>query len=273
MQQDQGFLSNGSFWQSWLPGRDPRAVLLIAHGLAEHSDRYQHVAEHLVAQDYAVYALDHIGHGRSPGDRASLQQFGDLLAGMDALHAHAVAAFPGKPVSLIGHSMGGLIAAMCVVQKPERYHALVLSGPAVIAPEPPPVWQLFIVRLLSRLAPGLGVIALEAGAISTDPAVVDDYLNDPLVYNGKIPARMAASLFDAMARLRESASAIRIPLLAMHGGADRLTAPEGSALIVEQASSDDKTLQAFPGMYHEIFNEPRRDEVLSILTDWLDARH
>ena len=159
MQQEQGFLNNGLFWQSWLPGREPRAILLIAHGLAEHSERYQHVAEHLVAHDYAVFAVDHIGHGRSPGDRVALQSFDDLLSGMDALYAHAMSAFPGKPVSLIGHSMGGLIAALCAVEKPDRYQALVLSGPAVIAPEPPPAWQLFVVRLLARLAPRVGVIA------------------------------------------------------------------------------------------------------------------
>lgn len=273
MQQEQGFLNNGLFWQSWQPGREPRAILLIAHGLAEHSERYQHVAEHLVAQDYAVFAVDHVGHGRSPGDRVALQGFGDLLAGMDALYAHALSTYPGKPVSLIGHSMGGLIAALCAVDKPERYHALVLSGPAVIAPEPPPAWQLFVVRALSRLAPGLGVISLEAGAISSDPAVVDDYLNDPLVYTGKITAGMATALFDAMARLRARAHAIRMPLLAMHGDADRLTAPEGSVLLIEQAESADKTLKRFPGMFHEIFNEPARHEVLSTLTDWLDARH
>lgn len=272
MQQADGYLSNGLFWQSWMPGNAPRAVILIAHGLAEHSARYQHVAERLVEHGYAVFAVDHIGHGRSPGDRVALGRFEDLLSGMDALHALAMQTFAGKPVFILGHSMGGLIAARSVIANPARYAGAVLSGPAVIAPDPPPALQLIIVRLLSKLFPKLGVIALDSSAISTDPEVVENYLNDPLVYTGKITARMAAELFDAMALLREQASAITIPLLVMHGGDDRLTAPEGSRLLVEKAESTDKALYEFPGLFHEIFNEPQRAEVISIMLDWLEAR-
>lgn len=273
MRHESGTFESGLYWQAWHPDDAARAIVLIAHGLAEHGGRYEHVAELLTAEGFAVYVVDHAGHGRSPGRRCAVNDFGRFIEGMLELDRQARAALPGLPVTLLGHSMGGLIAALTALAEPGRFHALVLSGPAVIAPEPPPAWQEFIVRLLARVAPGVGAIALDASEMSRDPAVVEAYLADPLVYNGKIPAGLVVALFDAMAAFRERASALTLPLLAMHGSADKLTAPEGSELVVASAASEDKTLRIWPGLRHEIFNEPEQAEVLGALVAWLRERH
>lgn len=273
MRHESGTLESGLHWQAWHPEGAARAIVLIAHGLAEHGGRYDHVAEVLTAAGFAVYVVDHEGHGRSPGRRCAVNDFGRFIAGILELDRHARAALPGLPVTLLGHSMGGLIAALTAIAEPGRFRALVMSGPAVIAPDPPPAWQEFVVRLLARIAPGVGAIALDASEMSRDPAVVEAYLADPLVFNGKIPAGLVVAIFDAMADLRERAGALTLPLLAMHGSEDRLTAPEGSELVVAKAASEDKTLRVWPGLRHEIFNEPEQAEVLGVLTSWLDARH
>lgn len=273
MRHESGTLESGLHWQAWHPDAEARAVVLIAHGLAEHAGRYVHVAEALTGEGYAVYAIDHAGHGQSPGKRCVVNDFGRFIEGMLELDRHARTETPGLPVTLLGHSMGGLIAGLTALAEPGHFHSLVLSGPAVIASDPPPRWQEIIVRLIARLAPGLGALALDANEISKDPAVVEAYLADPLVYNGKIPAGLVVAIFDAMAALRERASALTLPLLAMHGSDDRLTAPEGSELVVESAASEDKTLRAWPGLKHEIFNEPEQAQVLGVLTGWLNERH
>ena len=273
MRHDSGTLDDGLFWQAWRPDGDARAVVLIAHGLAEHSGRYTHVAEALTDAGFAVFAVDHAGHGRSPGRRCAVREFDTFIDGMLALDAHARTLAPGVPVSLLGHSMGGLIAALTVLRAPDRFRMLVLSGPAIVAPDPPPRWQEVIVRWLARWLPNLGALALDANEISRDPAVVEAYRNDPLVYTGKIPAGLVVAIFDAMAELRRRAPGIALPLLAMHGGADRLTAPEGSEQLVAAAASEDKTLRLWPGLRHEIFNEPERADVIAALREWLTTRH
>ena len=270
---ETGMLPDGQFWQAWQPEGSPRAVLLIAHGLAEHSGRYTAVAGALTAAGYAVYAIDHDGHGNTPGKRCAVSDFNQFISGMLLLRDQAAGQHPELPVTLIGHSMGGLIAAMTALHSPSLFHTLVLSGPAVIAPEPPPRWQEAIVRFLARWLPNLGALALDSNEISKDPSVVQAYLDDPLVYNGKIPAGLVVALFDPMIELRERASSLSLPMLVMHGEVDKLTAPEGSALLVEQASSSDKTLKMWPGLRHEIFNEPERDAVIQTMIDWLNARH
>ncbi|MEO1594703.1 MAG: lysophospholipase [Pseudomonadota bacterium] len=272
MPHESGTLESRLIWQSWQP-ESPKAVVLIAHGLAEHGGRYTHVADALTQAGYAVFAIDHAGHGQSPGKRGGVYDFNVFIEGMLELDRHARVALPGLPVTLLGHSMGGLIAALTALRDPDRFKTLVLSGPAVIAVDPPPAWQEAIVRFLARVAPGLGALALDSNEISCDPKVVQAYLDDPLVYNGKVPAGLVVAIFDAMADLRERAARLTLPLLVMHGSEDKLTAPEGSTLVHEQAGSADKTIRMWRGLKHEIFNEPEQAEVLAEMTEWLDARH
>lgn len=271
MQHKESHYENGLYWQTWQP-ENPVALLLLAHGLAEHSGRYAHVAEALCNANIAVFAIDHIGHGQSGGDRCMVDQFSDFTAGIDQLYETASTQFPGLPVFILGHSMGGLIAALSIVLHPTRFAGAVLTGPAILPVDPPPAWQEGAVRFISKWLPATGVIALEAEAISRDPDVVQRYFDDPLVYNGKVPARLAAEIFDGMALLRSRASEIRIPLLVMHGEDDRLTAPEGSVLLMDSVESSDKTLVKAENAFHELFNEPDQEIHISRMLEWLKAR-
>ncbi|MEL7024126.1 MAG: lysophospholipase [Pseudomonadota bacterium] len=264
-------LVSGLYWCSWMPAEAASDHVVIVHGLAEHIGRYAHVAERLNQAGFGVHGLDHVGHGKSPGTRVLVERFSDYSDGVSELLDTLLGSRGVNRVHLIGHSMGGLIASHFALQSPERLHSLILSGPAIVADPPPPAWQKLVVRLLSKVSPGSGVLALDSNAISRDQAVVQAYLDDPLVYNGKVTARLAAELFDAMELLQARGKSLELPMLLMHGMADTLTAPKGSELLHRLAASTDKTLRQFPGCYHEIFNEPEQDQILTELVSWLDT--
>ena len=257
--------------QCW-PVEAPRGAVLLAHGYAEHLGRYEHVAARLNAAGLAVYAVDHWGHGRSEGEPGFVPAFAAFTAGMEALLAMVKAELPGVPRVLVGHSMGGLIAVHHLMAHQQDYACAVLSGPAIAASEPPSAVMIFVSRLLSRLAPRLGVLALDADGVSRDAAVVAAYKADPLVYSGKMSARLAKEMFEAMGAAQAGAGRISLPLLMLHGGDDRLTAPEGSRLLDRTVASSDKRLVIYPGLYHEIFNEPEQGAVLEEMVGWIVAR-
>jgi len=260
------------YYQSWTPQASPTAILLIAHGLAEHSGRYQHVAEFFVAKGYGVYAVDHIGHGKSAGARNFVNQFTDFHVGIIALSEQVQQDYPDHPQVLVGHSLGGLISSDILLNNQHLFKACILSGSAIQTPAAPSALLLLISRLLSVLAPKLGVAQLDGNAISRDPAVVTAYMDDPLVYNGKITARLATEMFAAMARVSKEAQTITLPLLVLHGGQDALTKPAGSQELYDKVSSAEKTLKIYPKLYHEIFNEPEQQQVLTDILTWLDKQ-
>lgn len=256
------------FYQSWVP-EAPRAVALLTHGYAEHLGRYDHVADRLARDRIAVFALDHWGHGRSDGTRGFVPAFSVLLDGMTSLLALVKEALPDLPRILIGHSMGGLVSTAHLLDHQHEYAGVVLSGPAVKPAEPPSAATRIIGRLLSRLAPQTGILQLDASAISRDPAVVAAYRADPLVHTGKMSARLAAEMLDAMAMVQSRAADITLPLLIVHGSEDRLASPAGAHELFEKISSPDKQFHDCTGLYHEVFNEPERKEVLDLMCGWI----
>lgn len=255
------------FWQAWRPEADPRAVIVIAHGVSEHSDRYSHVANRLTNEGYAVYALDHRGHGNSEGPRALIDRVEHAVADLDTL---VVAATENPPVFLLGHSMGGLLAVAYAMRHQDRLSGLILSGP-LAALEAAPAHERIAARLLSRIAPKLPVVGIDPNLISRDPDVVKTYVDDPRVYHGKLPVRTVAELAAAIDTFREGVKAITIPTLIMYGTADRLCPPEGSVMLSRHVGARDITLKPYEGLYHEILNEPEQDEVLDDLCAWLTA--
>lgn len=265
-------VEGGLRYRHWPTEQEPKAVVQILHGLGEHSGRYEHVARHLNRAGYAVFCHDHLGHGESPGKRAFVRHFDDYSPGIDDIRQLITAEYPSLPCVLLGHSMGGLLAAATVLRQPTHYLSMVLSGPAFATPVPPPALLQWLVRILARIAPGLGVLALDPNAVSRDPRVVDHYRADPLVHHGKVTAGLALALFSTMAEVLERAHEVQLPLLVMHGSADALTDPEGSRMFVERVGSGDKTLTLWPGLYHEIFNEPESEAVLAAMTNWLNER-
>jgi len=258
--------------QSWLPATTPRGVVVLVHGLAEHCGRYAELVGRLHARGLAVYALDHRGHGRSPGPRALIGRFDwlarDVATRVEAAHA----AHPAVPLYLLGHSMGGAVALASVLAQPRHVAGLVLSAPAVGADPHVPALQVAVARLLSRLAPTVGVLRLPAAAISRDPAVVQAYERDPLVHRGPIPARTAVELLDAMRGFAGSAGRLRVPTLVLHGTADRLVRIEHAQRVWRAFGTPDLTVHRYEGLYHEVFNEPERARVYADLDAWLAAR-
>ena len=256
-------------WRAWLPAGEARAVVVIAHGAGEHSGRYPHVGERLVDAGYAAYALDHRGHGLSGGRRALVDRMDHVVADLDTFVTLASSRHPGRPLHLLGHSMGGCIALVYAGRHQERLSGLLLSG-AVARLDAPAALKV-VVRGLSRVAPALGVVAVDPALVSRDEAVVRAYREDPLVFHRKLPARTLAEMADAADRFPASVGALRLPLLVMHGGADAIVPADGSRMVHDRAGSADRTLRIYEGLFHEILNEPERAAVLADITGWLDA--
>ncbi len=265
-------LPSGLRYRHWRAGQKTKAVVLLAHGLGEHSGRYEAFAEHCNANDIAVIAPDHRGHGQSPGERVFVKSFDEYLSGMRECRAIVTADYPQLPCFLFGHSMGGLIAARLLLQDQRQYAGAMLSGPAFVVSEPPSAPVLWLGRLLARLLPKAGMLALDANGVSRDPEVVAAYRDDPLVHHGKVTAGLGIALIDAMAQTLQDASAITLPIIMMHGGADTLAAAAGSERFFQNIGSTDKTLRLLPGLYHEILNEPEGDSVALDYIHWLEDR-
>ncbi|HUR52060.1 MAG TPA: lysophospholipase [Mycobacteriales bacterium] len=264
-----GSAGGSVYWQSWTPD-DIKAVVVISHGLAEHSGRYAHVAARLNDAGYAVYALDHRGHGRTDGTAGNVEGFTHLRRDLDNLLTKARGEHPGLPVFLLGHSFGGLVALDFLIDRGESgVTGLVLSGPYIDA-EAGNAVQRRLAPLLAALAPNAGVATLDATTVSRDPAEVARYVEDPLNYHGKVRARSGAEMLAAAGRVVSGVSRLTLPVLIMHGAADRLAPPGGSKLVAERIRSTDKTLTLYDGLFHEIFNEPEKDQVLGDVVTWLD---
>lgn len=262
-------LDSGVFYRHWPAGGTVRGVILLAHGLGEHSGRYQGFAEFFCPRGFAVVAPDHPGHGRSPGHRAHVGDFSEFLQPLLQLRALIEQWYPAAPCFLLGHSLGGLIAARLLLDAQGQFAGAALSAPALAVAEPPSALLLWINRLLSRLWPTLGMLKLDASQVSRDPQVVAEYEADPLVHHGKVSARLVAELFATMEQVNARRTEITLPLLLLHGETDVMTAPAGSRDFSEGAGSADVTLKLYPGLYHEIFNEPERLQVLGDLEQWL----
>lgn len=255
----------------WLPDGLPKAVVLLAHGYAEHAGRYEHVAERLTDAGYAVYAVDHWGHGQSDGTSGYVPRFSAFTDGMAELLTLVEVNHGDVPRLLLGHSMGGLISTLFLIERQAAFVGAALSGPAIVPGAPPSRFTVWISRFLSRFFPRLGVLSLDANGVSRDPAVVAAYLADPLVYTGKIGARLGKEFMDAMAAAQAGAPKITLPILFQHGEKDSLASVAGSQYLFDHVASADKTLKIYPGLFHEIYNEPEQDAVLDDLIGWFDA--
>ena len=264
-------LPSGICYRHW-PVDNAKACVLLAHGLAEHTGRYAHVAARFNERGVAVVGPDHVGHGASPGIRVFLRRFSEYLEPMLALRGLIEDWYPGQPVFLFGHSMGGLISAHLLLESQAAFRGAMLSGPAFHAVDPAPAPLLWIGRLLKKVLPKLGMVSLDANGVSRDPAVVADYLADPLVYNGKITTGLGIEMLDAMEVAIARAGEIRLPTYIAHGDADVMAGPEGSQAFFDALGADDKTLDFWPGFYHEILNEPESEEVIARYVSWLE-RH
>lgn len=260
------------FERGWLPEGGARAVVTVVHGFTEHSGRYQWFAEQLNARGYAVYAADLRGHGRSEGPQCYIVSFDEYLNDLDAVLADVRRRQPGNPIFVFGHSMGGLIVALYSVLRKPEVRGIVVSGAVLrVGAEVYPILRR-MARFVSRFFPRIRLVRLGSGYISRDPAVLADFRNDPMVFLGRFPIRTGAEILRAVALLSQQMEAVRLPLLIMHGTADRACDCEGGRELYRRAASEDKTLRLYEGLYHAIFWEPERAQVMADLIEWLDAR-
>jgi alpha-beta hydrolase superfamily lysophospholipase len=256
--------------RSWRPAsREPRGVVVIQNGLKDHGDHYAPLAAALTAHGYAAYAFDMRGHGRSAGHRVTVDHFDDLLDDLERYVERVRAREPGRPIFVFGHSFGGAIVTLYAIERHPPVAGVILSGPALELDVPP--FQAAAVRMLAGVAPGAAVFNQEHADFSRDPTVVADMDRDPLIYKDGGPIRTAGELVDAVRRIWTHPEQLTVPLLALHGTADKLTAPSGSRDIVARAGASDKTLRLYEGFYHDLVHEPGHERVVGDLIAWLDA--
>ncbi len=261
------------FYRFQLPAR-PAGVVLLLHGYAEHSGRHQWAMARLAEAGLAVYAPDLRGHGRSarPGALADLDSLEATLGDIEGLTAVVRRALPEARLFVLGFSMGGMLALLFALRHPEGLAGVVTSGAAVEIPEYVSPLLLRLSGLMNRFLPLLAVQTFDFRQVSRDPEVIRAMELDPLYYKGKIRARTG---YQQLLGIREVASSLphlRLPLLVLHGGEDRLIAPKTAEMIFNTATSPDKTLKIWPGLRHEILNEPEKLQVLATILDWL-RRH
>lgn len=267
----KGVRDSKLYYQNWLPEGEIKAGVVIVHGLGEHSGRYGNVVSHFAPKEYAIFGFDQIGHGKSEGERELVKYFEDYTDSLSNFLDKVREWLPDKPIFLLGHSMGGLITSDYLLDHSDAFHGAVISAPAITVPDNITKSTIIAAKVLSKISPKMGMMQLDANDISRDPQVVRAYLDDPLVFNGKTPVRLMAEMLKAMIRVQEEMEKISTSIMLVQGGEDKLALPIGAKTLYKRASSEDKTLKIYEGLYHEIFNEPERDQVLQDVADWLEA--
>ena len=253
-----------------LPDSRARADVVIVPGLKDHCGRYGHVGEALTRRDYAVHTFDLRGHGRSGGARYYVEHFSEYASDLEAFVARVTT--EGKPVFVLAHSMGAVVACTASLDDRISPDGMALTG-AVLLPGTS-VSPLLVrsAAVLGKYFPKAPVLRLDVGAISRDPEVVRRALNDPLTDHGPSAARTGYELLNAARRVLERAEALEPHLLILHGGDDRLADPDGSVRLHEATKDRGSKLIVYPGLYHEVMNEPERERVMSDVVGWLDER-
>jgi acylglycerol lipase len=270
---EEGFKSKGDtqiFVRTWLPEGRARAVVVFVHGFKSHSGFYEWPARELARQGFWVSALDLRGHGRSEGDRLFVGSFADYVADVDGTIALAKARRPGLPVFLLGHSAGGVIACLYAVDHGSEIAGLISESFAHELPAPD--FALAVLKGIGTIAPHAHVLSLKSEDFSRDPEYVARMNADPLIPTFGYPAQTVAELVRADARLRGEFSKITVPVLILHGTADKAAKPHGSQRFHESAGSTDKTLTLYDGYFHDLLNDVGKERVLTDITRWIMAR-
>ena len=257
-------------YRSWRPAAEPRGVIVIVPGFNAHSGYYAWVAEKLAAVDLVVHAIDLRGRGRSDGDRFFVQSFDDYVDDVARLVALARSRDPGAPLFLLGHSAGGVVACLYALQHQGELAGLISESFAHELPAPD--FALAAIRGLSHLAPHAHVLKLKNEDFSRDPAVVQAMNEDPLIAHEAQPTQTLAALVRADQVLKAGFPRITLPLLILHGTADKAAKPSGSQHFFDAAGSTDKTLKLYEGAFHDPLNDLGKTDVMTDLLDWLDRR-
>jgi alpha-beta hydrolase superfamily lysophospholipase len=257
------------YGQCWQDAREPQAIVAIVHGHGEHGGRYMNVVRSLLSHGCAVCAFDHRGHGRSRGQRGHINSWSEYREDVGSFLFWIADRENHRPVFLMGHSMGALVALDYVLRGSGGIAGAIISGAPI---EPAGVAKPALVllsRLLSRAVPRFPLrLALDTSALSRDAAAVRAYAEDPLVH-GRFTARWGTESLAALAWVKAHAPDVNIPILFIHGGGDRLNLSDGSRRFFERVASSDKTIHVYPDMFHELHNDIGYDQVMKDLAQWL----
>lgn len=258
------------FYHEWLPDDDNiRAVVLIVHGHGEHSGRYRHVAKSFTQVGLACYGIDHQGHGKSDGDRIFIPDMTLAVDDLSQLFDIVKEKYPDNPYLVFGHSMGSLISLQFVLRYQEQIKALALTGSAITGDESQPAWLIWLAIQAAKIIPRVRLSPpLPPTVLTTDDEQVKLWLADPLTDKGMWRIGTSAAMLTAGRILREQVHQLTLPMLVMHGGADKIVPSTGATYLEQHAQSDDITVKILPGLRHEVVNEVGRESIIQEITDW-----
>ncbi len=258
---------------AWQPAQSPaRGVVVITHGIRDYALRYQRFADQLTKQGFAVFAQDLRGHAHSGGQRQRFDSMARMVEDTDMIVNEAKLRYPNVPLYVYGHSLGGLITTRYSLDYADKLSGVVLSGAALKRPHSVSGFSAGLAQVVAAVAPSLKVVQVDDSEFSRDKAVMAALAVDPMVSREKLPAGTAAATLKAIADAQERMSQLKLPLLVLYGTADSVNPIEGSQAFVQAVASTDKTLKAYPGVYHDMLNEPERDQIAADIIAWLLAR-
>ncbi len=259
------------YTQAWLPDGNLRGVVIVVHGLGEHSGRYAHVAAAFNAAGFALYGLDHHGHGRSEGERAYFDIFDHAVRDLEQYAESVKAAHPGTPLFVYCHSLGTMIGLSYALRAGADLRGMIVSGTPLDLEAHTAKLLVWAASLLNSIAPKTQISSLPPKFLSTDAAAVKAYEQDPLNDHQNPRARMGYHVLHVSRDIRARMSNLKMPMFIVHGGSDALCPPSGSQILHGGVSAMDKTLKIYPGLYHEIHNETIQNMVIADLVNWLTA--
>ncbi|HET8870966.1 MAG TPA: alpha/beta hydrolase [Aquabacterium sp.] len=257
------------FRQAWIPDSKAKGVLVVVHGLKDHSGRYADLGQTLAKQGFAVFAADLRGHGHSGGTPQMADNFNDYLVDLALMVRQARTQFPDTPVFLLGQDMGGLIATRFVEMIPNAVQGLAVSSATLALQESK--YKLWGLKVVAAIAPSAALKQIDVKAYSHDPDVAQELANDPLVSQSGIPAKTLQQEVNAIQTLNEQTERLTLPILVMHGVADTINPLFGSIAFYDAVPSEQKTLKQYPDLAHDLWHETGNEAVIADLTEWLNG--
>jgi acylglycerol lipase len=265
-------LKNGKLLKGMVisPGDNPSGVIVLVHGIGEHIGRYSHWAERFKSENFASTGLDFPGHGRSDGKRGRIKNIKVLHEAIDNVLKTAGRTYPGLPLFIYGHSLGGGLVLEYLLKNKPQVKGAIITSPGLKLAFDPPKSKLALVSVLGLLAPGMVLSSgLDTSHLSHDQSVVDAYNKDPLVHD-RISLGFYSGIMSSARYSLSQAAELKTPTLILHGSADMICSPDGSREFCAKASNAE--LRIWEGGFHELHNEPFRDEVFRFIIDWIRKR-